>query len=288
MKKLALAAVAAAAMMAGGAQAYTAGTFTDGVVVPNVIHNGSNLFTGVGLVNQSGATKSVYWTFFDQDSKHVTDGCFTMTDKAYRGFVWNAATAGLGLENQRGYLVFAASANTVCSASAAAAVIDPTALIAAHAFTVDTAASDVAYLPVIDGALGIGAAVDLTKMDDTSLATVGGAAPVGDTLSMRYFLDAGASTNIVVWSTGDQSGTHTVNMYDNAQNRKSVNFKLVHTELDWFDPSTIGGIPASFVDGFIEWDTSAAAPKLAGSVFSYSVISAPAWGATQSVLGFHN
>lgn len=286
MKKLALAAVAAAAMMAGGAQAYTAGTFTNGVVVPNVIHNGSNQFTGVGLVNQSSATVSVYWTFFDQDSGHVTDSCFVMTDKAYRGFVWNDATAGLSLANQRGYLVFAASSNTTCTNSSTTLQAGA---IAAHAFTVDTATQDVAYLPVIDGPLTI-ATPDLAKMGPASLTSVGGAAAVGKTLSMRYFLDAGASTNIVVWSTGDQSGTHTVDMFNDKQNRKSVNFKLEHTELDWFDPSTIPGRPADFVDGFIEWTSGPAdaTKTFTGSVFSYSVINAPAWGAMQSVLGFHN
>jgi len=40
MKKFAMAAVAAAAMTAGVAQAYTQGTFSNGVVVPNVIHTG--------------------------------------------------------------------------------------------------------------------------------------------------------------------------------------------------------------------------------------------------------
>lgn len=69
MKKFALAAVAAAAALgAGVAQAYTAGTFSNGVVVPNVIHNGVTDTTAVGLVNQSGSTRGVFWTFFDQDS----------------------------------------------------------------------------------------------------------------------------------------------------------------------------------------------------------------------------
>lgn len=293
MKKLALAAVAAAAMMAGGAQAYTAGTFSNGVVVPNVIHNGSNLFTGVGLVNQSSATVSVFWTFFDQDSKHVTDSCFVMTDKGYKGFVWNDASAGLGLANKRGYLVFAAADGGTATACTPAATLSTTAKIAAHAFTVDTAAQDVAYLPVIDGPLTVVGGTDLTTMNADSLTAVGGAAQIGglDTLNMRYFLDAGASTNIVVWSTGDQKGSHTVNMFNDKQNRKSVNFDLTHSELDWFDPSTISGRPADFVDGFIEWKAvlmggTPPAP-IAGSVFSYSVMNAPAWGATQSVLGFH-
>ena len=49
MKKFAMAAVAAAALSAGVAQAYTVGTFSNGFVVPNVIHNGPTDTTAVGL-----------------------------------------------------------------------------------------------------------------------------------------------------------------------------------------------------------------------------------------------
>lgn len=291
MKKFAMAAVAAAAMTVGVAHAYTAGTFSNGVVVPNVIHNGLADTTAVGLINQSGATKAVYWTFFDQNSKHVTDGCFTMTDKDYQPFVW-ANESGVGLEGERGYLVFALGSGATCSvpgtpatslATGATAAGDQ---LAAHAFQVTTATKDVAYTPVIDGPLTI-AGSDLTQLGATSLSAVDGAAPVGDVLNMRYYLQDGAKTNIVVWSTGDQSGSHTVNIYDDKQGRKSVNFDLAKAELDWFDPSTISGRPASYVDGFIEWNTANAASTLAGSVFSYSVIDAPAFGAVQTVLGFH-
>ena len=114
-----------------------------------------------------------------------------------------------------------------------------------------------------------------------------------ETALTGYFLEGGAATNIVVWSTGSHKGSHTVNIYDDKQNRKSVNFDLAFDELDWFDPATIAGRPANFVDGFIEWNanqTLLAADGVTlidGSVFSYSVINAPAFGAVQSVLGFH-
>ncbi len=303
MKKFAMAAVAAATMTAGVAQAYTAGTFSNGVVVPNVIHNGASDTTAVGLVNQSGTTKAVFWTFFDQDSKHVTDGCFTMTDKDYHPFVW-VNEAGGSTAGKRGYLVFSLGAGATCATVAATAVA--TDLLAAHAFQVNTAAQDVAYTPVIDGPLTYNvapAAVDLTNLGASSLIKVGGAAQtapaageVGAKFSMRYFLDGGAGTNIVVWSTGNQKGSHTVNIFDDKQNRKSVNFDLKFEELDWFDPAPIVGRPANFTDGFIDWDAGLVtglgylpAPGVStnSSVFSYSVISAPAFGAVQTVLGFH-
>ncbi len=304
MKKFAMAAVAVAAMMAGGAQAYTAGTFSNGAVVPNVIHNGSTQFTAVGLVNQSGHATPVFWTFFDQNSNHVTDGCFVMTNKAYRGFNW-LAESGLGLDNKRGYLVFAAGGGTAGPYTCATPTHDAAAQIGVHAFQVDTAAQDVAYTPVIDGplgtAFGTGTITDnLTTLNENSIGFVFGAAQslAGGTgnanFSMRYYLENGASTNIVVWSTGNQNRTHTVNIYDNAQNRKSVNFDLVKTELDWFNPAAIPGRPANFVDGFIEWNANGALRDTAtppapanGSIFTYSVMVAPAFGAMQTVLGMH-
>jgi hypothetical protein len=301
MKKFAMAAVAAAAMTAGVAQAYTAGTFSNGVVVPNVIHNGSTNTTAVGLVNQSGVAKGVYWTFFDQDSNHITDGCFDMTNKDYTPFVWLNESGG-GLENKRGYLVFSVgegAAETTCDGAAtpSAATVGANVageLIAAHAFQVDAAAQDVAYTPVIDGPIEFAAGTaDLTTLGPDSVVGVTGAAQIGadEAFSMRYFLDGGASTNIVVWSTGIQKGSHTVNIYDDKQNRKSVNFDLKFDELDWFDPATIAGRPANFTDGFIDWTAvlvdGAGVPLAAGSVFTYSVITAPAFGAAQTVLGFH-
>lgn len=286
MKKLAIAAAAAAAMTAGVAHAYTMGTFSNGFVVPNVIHDGGNTSTAVGLISTEAT--AVYWTFFDQNSKHITDGCFSMTANDYHPFVWQSAS-GVGLENKRGYLVFAAGVGTNCSG---VPNIRPTTAqtLAGHAFEYDLRAKDVAYVPVIDGPLGITSGADLTTLGADSLLTVGGAAPVGHTLYMRYYIDGAAGgddTRIVVWSTGNQSGTHTVNIYDDKQNRKSVNFDLSFEELDWFNPETIAGRPADFKDGFIVWNTGSASPKLSGSVFSYSVISAPAFGAVQSILNPH-
>ena len=307
MKKLAMTAIAAATVLcAGAAQAYTVGTFSNGVVVPNVIHNGPTDTTAVGLINRSGAIRAVYWTFFDQDSNHVTDGCFPMTDSDYQPFVWSSES-GTGLEGQRGYLVFALgtsftgiTAATACSAASAVG-IDSTGRLAANAFQVDATNKDVAYIPVIDGDLTL--AGNLTTLGPTSLVAAAGAAPVGDVMNMRYFIDGatgGTDTLIAVWSTGDQRGTHTVNMFDDKQGRKSVNFKLDHQELDWFNPETITGRPAGFVDGFIEWKTGVvpgdypgavagnALATAGGSVFTFSVINSPAFGAVQTVLGAHH
>lgn len=302
MKKFAMAAVAAAAMMAGGAQAYTVGSFTGGFVVPNVVHDASGT-TAVGIISKlaPATTGCVYWTFFDQNSVHVTDGFFPMTNNDYHSFVWSA-NAGENTAGRRGYLVFTAG-----RANAAGTACDPTPnasmQIAGNAFQVLPASSDVAFVPVIDGVDTTGVA-NLALMHEDSISTVTGAVVLtGATtaeFSMRYFIDGkagGNDTNIVVWSTGDQRGSHTVFMYNDTQIPKSVNFDLTHTELDWFDVETIVGRPASYVDGFINWTVNrhTFAPVVAGakqavgpttvSVMTYSVIASPAFGAVQTMLG---
>ena len=310
MKKFALAAVAAAALSAGVAQAYTVGTFSNGVVVPNVIHKAGET-TAVGLINGGDVTIPVFWTFFDQNSVHITDGCFEMTGKQYRGFNW-ADESGTGLAEKRGYLVFAVGSTTAGSAPSGncktanpgLAGTNAANVLSANAFHVQLGKS-VAYTPVIDGPLTVTPATsDLTTLHEDSLVAVAGAANRTQTLYMRYFIDGqkdGNDTRIAVWSVGNQKNTHTVNIYDDAQNRKSVNFDLAETELSWFDPETIAGRPSNFIDGFITWNlpnslevTSTGPQRLFyrntdtdGVILSYSTIIAPAFGAVQTLLGAH-
>ena len=300
MKKFAMAAVAAAAMMAGGAQAYTVGSFSSGFVVPNVVHD-ANGTTAVGIVSRGAGC--VFWTFFDQNSTHVTDGFIPMTNNDYESFVW-AARAGENTTGKRGYLVFTAGqgdGKTTCKPE-----VNTSMTIAGNAFQVLPGSSDVAYVPVIDG-VQIHPATNLADMNSTTIQEVKGAVVLAgvDTaeFSMRYFIDGkpgGDDTNIVVWSTGDQRGSHTVFMYDDKQAPKSVNFNLNYTELDWFDVESIVGRPAGYVDGFINWTVSrnTFAPLVNGaktgtpdqtvSVMTYSVISAPIFGAVQTMLGAAN
>jgi len=313
MKKLAIAA-AVAALATGGAHAYTVGTFSNGFVVPNVYFD-ANETTAVGLINQTGTPAAVYWTFFDVNSNHITDGCIRLTDKDYEPFNW-ATAAGNGLSGVRGYLTFAVGsttagglAQTVCGASAKLAGNNNNASISGNAFQVNVTGKSVAFVPVIDGPLQANNNDDLTMWHATSLERVAGAAqildnvavPSQDTIqqrfSLRYFIDgatAGTDTRIVVWSTGVQKKAHTVNIYDDKQERKSVNFVLANDELDWFDPETIVGRPAAFLDGFIDWPVSRAslnngtvANTTGGSIIAYSVISAPSFGAVQTILGSH-
>jgi|GEM_PF-546841 len=355
MKKLAIAAAAVAAMSAGVANAYTSGTYSNGLVVPNVIHNGNTDTTAVGLVNRSGGLVPVNWVFFDENSTHVRDGCFPMTNNDYEPFIWSQQS-GLGLEGRRGYLVFAlgqtaagATAATICNTAEARLprAIGAGARLAGTAFHVNTAASDVAYVPVIDGNLqysnavitnarnlrtltgdDVAAVQGAVTIDNSAGATAAGAATLGDAFgigvllpasqvfTIRYAIDnavGGVDTTLVSWSTGDQRGSNpTVFMYNDAQADASVNLNLVNRELNAVNAEDIVGRPATFRDGFIEWTVTPAtytafaggvkaavpvgpaAPDVADanyrvySAYTYSVISAPAFGAVQTILGSHH
>lgn len=298
MKKLAIAAAAAAAMTAGVAHAYTMGTFQNGFVVPNVIHNGSTQSTAVGIIARQSV--AVHWTFFDENSEHVTDKCLEFTANDYNPFVWLNAS-GAGLANQRGYLVFVATADsagtqltTKCTGAKGIANTSFK-VISGHAFEYDLTAKDVAYVPVIDGPLNFASGAAANTLGPTDLVSAGGAMAANGTnqLYMRYYIDGAArgdDTRIVVWSTGSHKGKHTVDMYDDKQDAKSVNFVLSNTELDFIDPETIAGREATHKDGFIVWtpvlrnETNTSATINSGSVFSYSLIFAPAFGAVQTIL----
>ena len=306
MKKFALAAVAAAALTGGVAHAYKVGTYSDGFVVPSVELT-ANGTTAVGIINRTNSVVPVFWVFHDQNSGHVLDGCFPMTANQYKGVAWGSDLGDASVIGLKGYLVFAAGVNSGGTAASAAEVcnagsvgIDTAALLSANAFQVDTANSDVAVVPVIDGPLTIRAGDDLKALSEGSLLSVAGAAQIsatGPVVTARYAKGvAGASTIVNVWSTGDHSGKHTVDIYNNQQQRTSTNFTLTKAELDQFDPSTMVGTTA-FTDGFIEWNAFRAPSggvtakngdnplASGGSVFVYSTISLPAFGAVQTLLG---
>ncbi len=274
VKKLtvALAVTAASAVLTSGdANSYTIAEYGNGLVVPHVYHNGATDTTTVGLTSRSAGT--VYWTFFDVNSKHVADGSFSVTANDMYPFIW-ADESGIGLEGMNGYLVFTLEPGTA----------NDTPALAGNAFQVNTSFSDVAFIPTLPLVAGDYAVnVDLTAMDNATITDAANAAQAGERVDMRYFIDnaeGGTDTMILVWSPGDINGTHTVNMYDDKQNRRSVNFELEYTELNVFNPEEIAGRPADFLDGFIAWTVPA-------PVFTYSIIYSPAFGATQTILGTH-
>lgn len=280
MKKLSLAVAVAATLGAGVANAYTVAVPGDGVLVPNVIHNGPSDTTAVGLINHSTTAATVYWTFFDQNSKHIADGQFQMTGNDFVRFVW-AEESGLGLEGMRGYLTF----------NVGASATDPTpatGMISAAAFQADAVLGDAVFVPTfpIDQAdLDLATVTDLTNLDENSLESLASGAPAGSTVDLRYEFSGDFQSRIVVWSTGGLKGTRTVNMYDDNQDRRSVNFTCDFSELCFIDPTTIIGRPAGFTSGFIRAQFGDSTDG--GDFVSYTAVRSASFGATQTILNTH-
>ncbi len=308
MKKLPLA-VAVAAVVAGGvAHSYQMGIYDNGLLVPRVIHNGTGDTTAVGLVTHGCPTNNnmVYWAFFDENSKHLTDGHFPMTDADVHAFVW-AAEAGQGLAGVPGYLVFFVSTN-----GDNAADDRDTPCLAGEAFHVVAGDADVAYRPVwpinYQDANGGAGVPDLTAMDDTTITTLqaGALDAIGaggnELIAMRYSIANGDTTEVVTWSAesiGGPGKEYTVNLYDDQENRKSVNIPFPNEEQNVIDPSAIVGRPANFVNGFIEWrtpddgagdyvDNPPANTPDGNGVVSYSVVRSAAFSARQTIVNPHH
>ena len=324
MKKLAIAAAAAAALTSGVVNAYTTGTFSNGFVVPNVIHNGTSDTTAVGVL--SNGRYGVHWVFYDENSRHRLDGCLNLTANDFEPFIWatpktvdangnNTITLDAsGLANVRGYLVFAVGTDSVATRddgtiksncgnyervylpsnpNASNAGVQA---VAGAAFHVKTATSDVAYVPVIGGPL----VSQLTNPPSFSAANtdpvtyVGGATDANDTHFMRFYTAGGASTQIVIWNSAAYNAGQGSNPdfakvaypYDTAQSQfGSITLPLNNKELNVLDAKSVVGSTPN--DGFIRWTPMAGATTR--GVFTYSVINAPQFGALQTIINpYHN
>jgi hypothetical protein len=282
--------------MASQASAVVLGKYYTGQLVPRVVHDGACVDTVVGLNcsnRDAAAGCDVYWTFFDVDSTHITDGWFHMTDNEYRGFSWRAES-GFGLEDVEGYLVFTAGTPPTAPPCLSAD------MIFANSFMVDLTGKDAVFVPVLPliagdyAACGSLAMPDLEHMTATSIITATAASAPGTILDIRYWMDPAynAETKVVLWSVCDISGTYTVNMFNDAEDRKSLNFDLENEELNLMDPATILGRPVDFIDGFIRYTVPnfPACPtcKCVGNevnwMFVYSYVDSDLVGAMQTLL----
>lgn len=268
--------------MAGQAGAVVLGLYETGQLVPKVYHDGANVDTVVGLSCVATGGCDVYWAFFDNNSTHITDGMIEMTKDDYYGFSW-MAESGVGLENVDGYLVFTSGDNATAPTG--------TADIFANAFMVDTAGKDAVLVPVLPIPVAdYAAGTDLTSMDATSIVSLSAGTAPGDVLDIRYWIDTAysATTDIVLWSVCDASGTYNINIYNDEEGRKSVNFELPNEELNIVDPSTIVGRPADYIDGFIRFTVPDGTCDLAAGdvndMFVFSYVDSDTIGAMQTLL----
>jgi hypothetical protein len=266
--------------MAGQASAVVLGDYGTGQLVPRVYHDGANVDTVVGISCVATGGCDVYWAFFDNNSTHITDGMIEMTKDDYYGFSW-MAESGVGLEDVDGYLVFTSGDN----ATAPTGTRD----IFANAFLVDTAGNDAVLVPVLPLVAGdYKAATDLMAMDETSIESLANGVAPAAVLDIRYWIDPAysATTDIVLWSVCDVSGTYNINMYNDEEGRKSVNFTLENEELNLVDPATIVGRPADYIDGFLRFVVPAGACVAleVNDMFVFSYVDSDLIGAMQTLL----
>jgi hypothetical protein len=276
---LSLVAALMLAMWSSQAGAITLGNYDPGQLVPVAVHNGANVDTLVGLTCDNSAGCSVYWTFFDVNSNHVTDGQFSMTANGYYPFSWKA-NSGVGLANTEGYLVFSSGSLTTTATRSD---------IAANAFLVDTTARDAIFVPVLPLVAGdYASGTDLTQMTPTSIVAAANATAPGKTLDVRYWIDPtySATTAIKLWSVCNITGSQTLNIFDTNENRKSVNISFPNAELNTIDPSTIVGRPASFVDGFVRFvvPNAVCTASEANYMLVFSYVDSSVIGAAQTML----
>ena len=294
MKKITLAlAVSSVLGVSSAAHALNASEFASGVLVPHALwaEDGSTS-TAISLTDACGGT--VYWTFFDVDTKHVIDGEFDTSRNDWVAFSHGSTIGDVAGEfnsgpqfpgdPQLGYYVFVHSSivnNDLIIGESAAPCL------AGNAFQVFPGQDDVAYIPAIPlhpRDLKFGANVIDLGPDSVVRLHAGAQANDGDILYLNYVDDIEVS-NIVIWSAQDVSGSYTVNIYDTDQNRASTTLNLPNKELNVVDSKTINK-PIDFAAGFIRWDLRTVASKSGeeDGIASFTVYYSEAFGAAQTVL----
>ncbi len=339
MKKLSLALAVAGALGVSAAQAAVVSEFANGVLVPYFTsHNPSGAAPIAGRVAQatavgltSCAAGTVYWAYFNPASQKILDGEFRVTANDQANVIWqngdtlvvDGATAGQfpGFNGFEGYFTFILDTNSNMRLD-----IGDQPCLSGAAFLIEPSANDVSVIPVLPlqaknpdqgipgtntgGDFGpanvAGVFVpDLLAPTNTTIVNLAAGARHGDQIYMRYFVEAGATTQIFVWSAQNLVNRYSVNVFNTNQQRFSATLILTNPELNVINPQNpaqLTSLAAGFTDGFILWDLASAEytwgvetgrPFRFGQpnqvtygdgVFSYSVIRSPVFGAAQTVI----
>lgn len=294
MKKITLAlAVSSVLGVSSAAHALETGEFAAGVVVPHALYKAGETSTAIGITAACEGT--VYWTFFDKDTKHIIDGEFNVSADDWVQFrhdevigdvagKFNKGPQFSGLGGMLGYYLFVHSIAVNSSDKLIGASDAP--CVTAGAWQIFPAADDIAYIPTLPvDTKGLVRGDDVTDLGPSSLRYVRGAAKAkyDDILYLNYADDAGVS-DIVIWSAQSVKGTYTVNVYNTDQQRASTNLVLGNAELNVLDSKDIRK-PTTFKVGFIKWDLgdSGVLDGEEDSIVSFSLIG-PAGKSLQTVI----
>jgi hypothetical protein len=222
----------------------------------------------VGLISRCAGT--LYWTWFDSQSRHVVDDAVPMTK--HDQWSWNLQAIAPGLGDARGYAVFLfdREANPAFPNQGDEALdgYDDEECLASSAFWVDIPNNDVAFVPTFP--LGLGdlsdAAKDLSNPlpDYAAIRALYAGAQLGETIYKRYYINAVLGdldrTEIVTWTVCKPPGSQSLRWYNDNQDWISANYPTPNDELNWFDPEAtlISATKGAFRDGFIPWVVKAA------------------------------
>jgi hypothetical protein len=251
------------------AEALTLYVPDEGFVVPYVEGNDSTgLDTVIGIVRIPGGsgTLTVYWTFFDEDSYHVTDGDFTLTPGDVYLFSWNAIK-GIGLDGQKGYMAFAFSDASTTELAANALRIIGTEVAA--------------FIPVVPANAVVSATavagndIRISGGQIVAVDELGNVIQTDDDVLPRYAID-NFDTEIVAFVVSNNSGysNYTVDIYNLDEDNTSVNIDL-SDELNFIYPLTQVGRPVAYVDGFYHFGATGAGYPDDGICFSLVSNSGP-------------
>ena len=273
---------------AGTAQAHEVGVFGVGLLVPRAIHNGAGDTTAAGvtwLCPRDGDGGTVHWGFVDPDGLRLAGGEFTMAQGGRHAFVW--ASEGAGLAGQEGYLWMVADSNDD-------GLLDGSdeACIAGEAFHVNVTGQDVAYVQTWPfGAEDVLQEAENVAFDDIDQGprSLRAGAQTGERVQTVFSVGGGDVTEVVLWSSGDLQGTHSVRIADGQGNEILATLHLGHSHLNVIDVGTLPVLPAAFTNGYMLWEVpatgDAAAPM---GVAGFSLLQSPVFGAVQSVTAAHH
>lgn len=270
MKKIGLAVAVATAMGATsvGVQAYTTATFDAGQLVPQAWSIDATTGTFVGLVSSCPGT--LYWTWFDEQSRHVVDDSVPMTKNDM--WSWNLG-ALTNIWGQRGYALFLFDREAdPAFPNKGDGKLDnyDDYCLASAAFWVDVANADVAYVPTFPvdyTEILPAAAADLTQPlpNYNAIIALQAGAQLNSVIYKRYLVDGVLlnedTTEIVTWTVCKPPGSQSLRWYNDNQDWISANYPTPNDELNWYDPEAIliATTKGAFKDGVIPWTVKAAA-----------------------------
>ena len=293
-------AVAAAAWANGPTGAAKFGVVSQGVLVPGVFYSSAQDTSAVGVTSLCPSAE-VYWAFADQNDQVLDRGRFHLPQAQTRAFVL-AQELGTEAAGRFGTLAFVADANGDGELRT-----DDAPCLVAEAFHANLASQDAVYIPVwpfnasdIRGLPMLPPPPDgiehLSALDPNMLTTlhsgiVDPPGPGSNLVMARYSITGEDSTQLVVWSADDLSGSYQVDVSHANGTVGSVTLQLTHPHLNVIDVGSIPGFPANFTNGLL----AAGIPDDADGDYVdlhfdgtglavYTVIHSPALGAAQTIL----